>query len=97
MKKIEHPEEGRLTFTIRLVPRASRSEIAGWTGDGCLKVRVTAAPVEQKANQELIKIVAKQLGVARSDVEIEAGHRSRSKRLTVPQTCENRLLSFQDI
>ena len=97
MKKIERADDGRLIFTVRIVPRASRSEIVGWTHEGALKVRVTAPPVDQKANQALIKLLSKALGVAKGDVAIVAGRESRNKRLDLPDSCENRLLSISDI
>ena len=86
-----------MTFAVQLVPRASRTEIAGWTPEGALKVRVTSPPVDNQANTELIRLLAKTLGVARSDVQILAGTTSRRKRLQVPADCKNRLSSLPDI
>lgn len=97
MKTIEATTSGELTFVVRIVPRASRSEVVGWTSDGALKVRVTAAPVDNQANQELVRLLSKQLGVGRSGVVITSGSSSRSKRLQVPPSCENRLSSYPDI
>lgn len=71
-----------ISFAVRVVPRASRSEIAG-EHDGALRVRVTAAPVEGAANTELIKLLAKAFGVAASHVNITGGQRSKQKRVSV--------------
>jgi uncharacterized protein (TIGR00251 family) len=71
-----------VVFEILLQPRASRNEIAGVHGD-CLKVRVTAPPVEGKANQACIDCIAHALGLKRSEVEILSGHTARRKRLHV--------------
>ena len=70
--------EGALSFEVRVVPRASRSAVAG-THDGALKVRVAAPPVEGAANEELVRFLARALGVSRRDVEIVGGHTSRTK------------------
>ena len=97
MKKIENLAGERLAFLVRLQPRASRDEIVGWNEAGQLRIRVTAPPVDDNANRDLIKLLSKFLNVPRTDVVIAAGGHSRSKRITVPVTCENRLLSVADI
>ncbi len=51
--------------------------------DGVLKVRIAAPPVDGAANAELIKLLAKQFRVARSTIEIVAGHASRSKKVRI--------------
>lgn len=96
MKNLD-PAEGRLLFSVRVVPRASRNEIVGWTNGGALKVRLTAPPVENAANEELVAYLATVLDVRKRDVVIASGHRSKTKRLRVPERCKNRLLSFADI
>jgi len=75
-------EDGFLTFHVRVVPRASRSEIAG-EHDGALRVRVTAPPVDGAANDEVIRLLARALGVTRSAVEIVSGQTSKTKRIRV--------------
>ena len=97
MKQIESVGEGRLSFVVNLVPRASRAEVIGWSDAGHLKVRVTAPPVDDAANRQLIKLLSKTLGVQQNQVKITVGSRSRTKTLAVPKTCKNRLLSFVDI
>lgn len=97
MRQIEDLSGDRLSFTVAVVSRASRSEIIGWTGSGRLKIRVAAPPVEDAANRELIKLVARTLGVAKADVAIVTGARSRTKTLVVPGSCKKRLSTFGDI
>lgn len=97
MKRIEAAADGTVIFDVRLVPRASRNEIIGWTGTGELKVRVTAPPVDQAANLGLVQLLAKTLGISRGQIGIVAGAASRRKRLAVPEMCKNRLLSYKDI
>jgi uncharacterized protein len=72
----EHADS--ITFEVRVVPRASRTEIAGEHG-GALRVRVAAPPVEGAANDELVRFFAKLFGVPRGDVEIVAGRASKNK------------------
>ena len=69
-------------LAVRVVACASRNEIAGFEGE-TLRVRVTAPPVEGRANQALTRLLAKELGVARGDVRVVAGHGSRDKVLAV--------------
>lgn len=72
--------EPSVTITVRVVPRASRSEIVGLVA-GEVKIRIAAPPVEGAANAELIKVLAKELGVPKSTVEIVSGQGSRTKRV----------------
>jgi len=87
--------EGGVTFAVRVVPRASRDQIAGVHGDA-LKVRLTAPPVEGRANEALVAFLAKRLGVRKSQVEIVTGATSRRKMIhvigLVTQEVEERLL-----
>ena len=75
-------KNGSLTFTVRVVPRASRSAIVG-EHDGSLRVRIVAAPVDGAANEELIRTLAEALKVSRSAVQITAGHASKNKQVSV--------------
>ena len=69
-------------FKVRVVPRASRSEMAGIQGDS-LKLRLNAPPVEGKANEECIRLLAEILGVRKTQVTIIAGHTARTKTIAV--------------
>ncbi len=81
MLEIEE-KEGSLTFTVRVVPRASKSGIVG-EHNGAVKVRLTSPPVDGAANAELIKLLAKSFGVARSEVSMIAGETSKTKRIRI--------------
>ena len=70
------------TFRVRVQPGASKNEIVGVQQDA-LKVRISAPPVEGKANKALIQFLAKQLGVKRNQVEIISGHTTRIKTIHV--------------
>lgn len=75
-------KDGAVIFNVRVVPRASRNEIVG-EHDGAMKVRIASPPVNGAANTELIKLLAKRFGVAKSDVEIVGGETSKSKRIKI--------------
>ena len=75
-------DEPTAAIDVRVIPRAGRSGFAGLR-DGALLVRLAAAPVDGAANDELIKLVARALGVPKRDVTIVSGERSRSKRIRV--------------
>jgi hypothetical protein len=75
-------KDGMLSFRVRVVPRASRSEIVG-EHDGALRVRIAAPPVDNAANEELTRLLARKLGVSRSAINITAGHSSKLKQLCV--------------
>jgi uncharacterized protein len=63
---------------VRVQPRARRDELAG-ERDGALLVRVTAPPVEGKANEATRKLLAKRLGIAPGRVAVVRGASSRDK------------------
>ena len=69
-------------FTVRVQPRASRSEVVGLHGDA-LKIRLAAPPVDGAANEALVRLLADLLDVPRRAVRIEGGHASRSKLVEV--------------
>lgn len=71
-----------MSLAVRVAPRASRNELAGVEA-GALKVRLTAPPVEGAANQALVKLLAKTLGVAKGKVMVISGEHSRNKRVLV--------------
>ena len=74
----EHPEG--IAFKIFVQPRSAKNAIVGLHGDA-LKIKLTAPPVDNAANKMCIKFLAKSLGVSKSQVEIIAGHTSRSKQV----------------
>jgi uncharacterized protein (TIGR00251 family) len=69
-------------LTVRLQPRARRDEVVG-ERDGVVVIRVTAPPVDGKANAALCRLIAKKAGVAPSRVEIVRGHTAREKVVRV--------------
>jgi uncharacterized protein (TIGR00251 family) len=78
-------QDGRIgaAIHIRVTPRSSQNEISGIMSDGTVKIRVRKAPVEDQANQELIKFLSKFLNLPPANVEIVAGHSNRNKLIGI--------------
>jgi uncharacterized protein (TIGR00251 family) len=75
-------KDGFVSFLVRVQPRASRDEIAG-EYQGALRIRLTAPPVDDHANESLCRLLAARLKVSLSAVKIAAGGRSRTKRVEI--------------
>lgn len=69
-------------LNVRLTPRASKDEVSGFVGE-TLQVRVTAVPVDGRANEALLRLLARTTKVPRSSVRIVAGHASREKVVAI--------------
>ena len=67
-----------ITLTITVLPRGSQNQIISESDDH-IKIKLTASPVKGKANQELIKFLAKKFKVAQSNIEIIKGLKARKK------------------
>lgn len=67
-------------ISVKAQPRSSKSGIEGLFGDA-VKVRIRCAPVDGKANRELIETLADEFGIAKSRVEFKSGETSRQKRI----------------
>ena len=75
-------QDADLLLRIKVQPNASKDAFCDVMGN-CLKVRITAPPVDGKANQNLIKFLAKQFKVSKSQVELISGDTGREKRFKV--------------
>jgi uncharacterized protein len=84
---------GKVRFSVRVQPRASRSEVVGTYGDA-LRIRLAAPPVDGAANAELVDFLAEIFAVARRSVKILAGESSRSKIVEVEGITER---AVQDV
>jgi uncharacterized protein len=76
---------------VRLRPRGSKDELAG-VRDGVLQAKVTAPPVDGRANRALCRLIAKRVGVAPSRVSVVRGERSREKLVRVEGLDEARAI-----
>ena len=69
-----------MVLNVRAQPRSSRSGVDGVLGDA-VKVRIRCAPVDGKANKELVETLAEAFGVAKSSVVFKSGETSKTKRI----------------
>jgi uncharacterized protein (TIGR00251 family) len=67
---------------VKVSPRSSKNELSDMKSEP-IRVKLTASPVEGEANQALIKVFARAVGVPRRDVEIVSGKRSRLKTVQI--------------
>lgn len=81
MSAVSLCEDG-LVLRLYIQPKASRDSIVGLHGDE-VKVAITAPPVDGQANAHLIKFLAKQFRVAKSQVVIEKGELGRHKHVKI--------------
>lgn len=75
-------------LSIRVTPRSAKPGIGDWKTDPAgrpfLEVRVAAAPADGAANDEIIKLLAKVLGLPKSSLTIVSGQTARLKRIELP-------------
>ena len=67
-------------LNVRAQPRSSRAGVDGLVGDA-VKVRVRCAPVDGKANKELVETLAEAFGLPKSRVVFKSGETSKQKRI----------------
>lgn len=77
-------QDDDLVLNIRVQPRAASDGFAEELGDQ-IKLRITAAPVDGKANKHLIAFIAKTFKVAKNNVRIISGESGRNKRVKIHQ------------
>ena len=69
-----------LVINVKAQPRSSKSGIDGLAGDA-VKVRIRSAPVDGKANKELVETIADAFDLPKSRVEFRSGETSKQKRI----------------
>ena len=78
-----HDDRGpSASLKIKVVPGSSRDEIVGWLGDA-LKIKVTALPEKGKANEAVVELLAKRLGISTDNMKVISGHSSPTKVVVV--------------
>ena len=75
-----------ITFKVYIQPRSSQNMIVGSHGDA-IKIKLTAPPVDNAANNMCVEYLAKILKIPKSSIAIVSGHNSRTKRVRV--ICKN--------
>jgi hypothetical protein len=71
-----------VTLSIRIQPRASKNELVRMEGGG-FKIRLMAPPVDNAANEALVRFLADAFSIPKAQVEIVSGHTARDKRVKV--------------
>lgn len=91
-----HDGQKGAALAIRVTPRSSKNEISEIMSDGTVRIRITAAPVEGKANEALLSFLADVLEIPRSKIEIVAGETGRDKLVSIlgmdAEAVHNRIL-----
>ncbi len=87
-------------LTVRVTPRARKSEVGGILEDGTIRIRIQEPPVEGKANRALVVFLSKILGVRKNQIEIVAGEKGLDKIVAVEamtaEEVEKRLQGYLD-
>ncbi len=95
MPFVQSRGQDSVVITVHVQPRAAKNQVAG-LHDGALKLRLTAPPVDGKANKAVLACLASLLGIAKSSLSLISGHKSRRKQVLVQGVDEDtvrRLLS----
>jgi uncharacterized protein len=75
-------EPSKAVINVKVIPNSTRSMLAGVERD-VYRIKLTSPPVEGRANEELKRLLAKKLGIAKSLVRIVSGEQSRTKRVEI--------------
>lgn len=76
-----------ILLDLHVQPRASKNELQGLHG-GRVKIRVTASPVDGKANEEIARYLSELFGISRRQVDLVSGQTSRIKRFRIRYEAE---------
>lgn len=80
-KFISESEEG-IIISVRLVPGSSFSKIVDFTDD-YVRIKISAPPVDNRANKELISFLSDLLDVNKSKINIISGEKSKLKKILI--------------
>lgn len=72
-----------MLLKIKVLPRSSRNEIVGKMADGSIKVKLTAPPVDGKANDALVELLSEEYKIPKSRVRITKGLTSKNKTVEI--------------
>jgi uncharacterized protein len=84
-------KDGGAAFSVRVIPRSHHDAVEGEYG-GAVKIRLSAPPLDDRANESLCRFLAERLNVSTSAVRITAGQRSRTKRVKIAGVTRARVL-----
>ena len=93
-----HNGEKGAAIAVRVTTRARKNEIVEIQNNGTIKIRITASPVNGKANKALTEFLAKVLDIPKSHIEIIAGLTGRDKLISIldmsPQVVQSKILEY---
>ncbi len=78
-------------FNLKISPNSSKNEIIK-CDDGGVKVKITAQPVDGKANKALLEFLSKQFKIAKTSIEIVKGHTGKDKTILI-KTSDDEIIS----
>lgn len=81
--KIQLESKGEIYLKVKVHPGAGKTEITDIMEDNTIKIDVAASPVKGKANQELIKFLAKEFEINKNNVKIISGFKDRVKLISI--------------
>lgn len=87
--------ENSLIIKLKISPNASKNEII--KNDTEIKVKITAQPIENKANKALIEFLSKKFKVAKSNIEIVKGETSKEKTLLFKNISSDKMVEIKSI
>ena len=87
--------DSELLIKVKIIPNSSKNDII--TENGTIKVKVTAQPIENKANKSLIEVISKKLKVPKTSIEIVRGQTSKEKTLLIKVFDETKLKEIKAI
>lgn len=83
-----------MTIQVKVLPKTGRDDICGFAS-GTLKIRVSAPPIEGRANEKLIELMSGTIGVPRSDITIIKGRTSRQKTIRIEGISQSKFSWFK--
>jgi uncharacterized protein len=86
--------EQNIILSCRVIPNKPESKITGKSENGTYKIEIKAPPIEGKANRELIRIIAKLLGLSKSQVIIIKGLNSKNKLIRIDSMEKAKILDI---
>ena len=90
----ENENKNQIIFNLRILPNSSKNEII--KADGAIKVKITAPPVDGKANKALLEFLSKTFKIPKTSFSIVKGETSKDKTLSVKAADEEKLQNLKD-
>ncbi|MGN1125732.1 MAG: DUF167 domain-containing protein [Candidatus Gastranaerophilaceae bacterium] len=88
-------EKDSVIIKLKISPNSSKNEIIKSEND--VKVKITAQPIENKANKALVEFLSKKLKVAKSNIEIVRGETSKEKTLLFKNVSSDKILEIKKL